>query len=134
MQDEDIWVPWDELKSQRIRWKTPNFVKRGTVRALYGRSIVVDFDAHEQPTVIPDGKWYFVEATRHNLNEHLVAITTPAPQRSPVALEQGDEYVSPREAASILGDDPKNVRRRIRNGSLKAHRIGGRWVVKREDL
>lgn len=141
LMEEDTCLPWSSLHSGlRVRWKTQTFLKRGTIVFIKKRTMVVRFDAHDRDTVIPDAKWYFVEGKVGNLNEHLVTISTPAPERSAAALEaiefssDNSDYVSPREAASILGTDPKNIRRRIRQGSLKAERRGGRWVLKRQDL
>lgn len=140
--EEDTNKAWSDIQpGDRVRWKTQTFVKRGTVVTRGKRTISVLFDAHTKPTVVPDGKWYFVEGKVGNLNEHLVTISTPAPERSLVAMaHEGsklagrDTYVSPNEAAAILGTDPKNIRRMIRSGKLPAHREGGRWVLKRQDV
>jgi excisionase family DNA binding protein len=135
--EEDIQVPWSKLlPGMRIRWKTQTFSKRGRIVAIAKRSLVVRFDAHAEDTVIPDAKWYAVEYCNGNLNEHLTAISTPAPEQSAAVLKTGDpdEYVSPREAATILGTDPKNIRRMIRDGRLGARRVGGRWVIERGNL
>lgn len=136
--EEDTCLAWADLHAGvRIRWKTQTFVKRGTIRSINKRTMVVRFDAHDKDTVIPDAKWYFVEGKVGNQNEHIVTISTPAPERSEVAERYApgtNQYVSPTEAAHILGTDPKNIRRKIRNGTLKAERQGGRWVIRRGDL
>lgn len=138
LQEEDTCLPWSHLRpGLRVRWKTQTFVKRGTIVFVKKRTMVVRFDAHARDTVIPDAKWYFVEGKVGNQNEHLVTISTPAPERSAAAEDfdpSGDDWVSPGEAASILGTDAKNIRRKIRSGSLKAKRHGGRWVIRRQDL
>lgn len=140
LQEEDTCLAWSALyPGIRVRWKTQNFVKRGTIRSISKRTMVVRFDAHAKDTVIPDAKWYFVEGKIGNLNEHMVTISTPAPERSKVALEAieshgSGDYLSPAEAASVLGTDPKNIRRKIRNGTIKAERHGGRWVIPRSSL
>lgn len=142
LQEEDTCKAWSDIgRGDRVRWKTQTFVKRGTVVSRNKRTMVVRFDAHDSDTVIPDCKWYFVEGKLGNLNEHLVTISTPAPQRSLAAVkleaiedEDWDSHVSPTEAASIMGTDPKNVRRMIRTGRLPAKRLGGRWVIRRGDL
>lgn len=137
LQEEDTCLPWSSLhKGVRIRWKTQNFVKRGTIVSVQKRTMVVRFDSHDRDTVIPDAKWYFVEGKVGNLNEHLVTISTPAPEQSAAVQKLGnpDEYVSPREAASIMGTDPKNIRRMIRSGRIWAIREGGRWVIRRRDI
>lgn len=137
---EDTCLAWSDVgKGTRVRWKTQTFVKRGTVQSRDKRSMTVLFDAHFQPTVIPDAKWYFVEGKVGNLNEHLVTISTPSPaypqrQQKGFPLTHKDTYISPNEAAALLGTDPKNIRRMIRNGKLLAHREGGRWVLKRSDV
>ena len=136
--DEDTCLPWADLhRGVRIRWKTQTFVKRGTIQSVNKRTMTVLFDAHDRPTVIPDAKWYFVEGKVGNQNEHIVTISTPAPERSEVAKRYSpgtNDYVSPAEAAAILGTDAKNIRRKIRNGTLKAERQGGRWVIHRSNL
>lgn len=136
--DEDTCLAWSDLHAGvRVRWKTQTFVKRGTIQSISKRSMTVLFDAHDKPTNIPDAKWYFVEGKIGNQNEHMVTISTPAPERSAAALEASNgegDYVSPGEAASILGTDPKNIRRKIRNGTIKAERLGGRWVIPRSSL
>lgn len=140
LDDEDLGTPWSNLhKGTRVRFKTMNFVKRGTIISIKKRSMKVLFDAHDRPTSIPDAKWYFVQARMGNKNEHLCAISTPEPERSRAAaglegyhLRKPGTYVSPAEAASLLGTDPKNIRRMIRSGRLEAMRDGGRWVIKRE--
>lgn len=138
LQEEDTSLPWSALTpGLRVRWKTQTFVKRGTIIYVRKRTMVVHFDAHAENTVIPDAKWYFVEGKVGNLNEHLVTISTPAPEQSLAVQKLGDDagdYVSPTEAASILGTDAKNIRRKIRNGTLKAERQGGRWVILRDEL
>src|SRR5690606_29024928 len=129
--DEDTCLAWSDLQPGiRVRWKTPAFVKRGTIQVIAKRSMTILFDAHDKPTNIPDAKWYFVEGKVGNKNEHLVTISTPAPERPAVVQNEqySEEYVTPGEAAMILGTDPKNIRRKIRNGTIRAHREGGRWL------
>ena len=141
LQEEDTCLAWSDIhKGTRIRWKTQTFLKRGTVQSRNKRSMTVLFDAHNVPTTIPDAKWYFVEGKVGNLNEHLITISTPPPERSAAALQAIEsskgtsDYVSPNEAALIMGTDPKNVRRMIRSKKIPASRIGGRWVILRKDL
>lgn len=139
LQEEDTCKAWSDITpGDRVRWKTQTFVKRGTVIARHKRTIEVLFDSHSRPTVVPDGKWYFVEGKSGNLNEHLITISTPAPERSTAALayssDHDDDVLSPAEVASIMGTDPKNIRRMIRAGKLPAFRQGGRWVLRRVDI
>ena len=135
LQEEDTCLPWSSLHpGLRVRWKTQTFVKRGTIVFIKKRTMVVRFDAHDRDTVIPDAKWYFVEGKVGNRNEHLVTISTPAPERPSVVERHDEDVVSPREAAAILGTDPKNIRRMIRSGRLRALRDGGRWVIPRGSL
>lgn len=137
---EDLGTPWSDLhKGTRVRFKTMNFVKRGTVISIKKRSMRVLFDAHDTPTAIPDAKWYFVQARMGNKNEHLCAISTPALGPSRLSQRHPDEQhtelrMTPSEAAAYLGTDPKNIRRMIRSGRLKATRDGGRWVLLRSTV
>lgn len=134
--DEDTCLPWSSLyPGVRLRWTTPKFVKRGTLVSASKRTMVIHFDGHAKPTVIPDAKWYFVEGKVGNKNEHLVTISTPPLEvKRPESLEGQDDLVTPAEAAAYLGTDPKNIRRKIRNGTIRAYREGGRWVIRRDDL
>lgn len=165
LQEEDTCKAWSDLQpGDRVRWKTATFVKRGCIVSVSKRSMSVLFDAHSKPTVIPDGKWYFVEGKVGNINEHLVTISTPAnpdvkmngdPRQGvehrpakgssccnacgePWPCNQNppgvDDAISPAQAANILGTDAKNVRRMIRSGKLQAHRDGGRWVLSRSQV
>jgi excisionase family DNA binding protein len=96
--------------------------------------MTVLFDNHEQPTVIPDAKWYFVEGKLCNMNEHLVKINTPPPKKPKLTKKAKGKLVTPAQAADILGCDQKKIRRMIRSGKLPARREGGRWVILRSDL
>jgi excisionase family DNA binding protein len=44
------------------------------------------------------------------------------------------EYVTTDEAAEALGYSPEHVRRMLRNGKLKADKIGGAWLVLRRSV
>lgn len=142
LDDEDLGLSWSSLgPGSRVRWQTPRFVKRGTVVSISKRSMTIHFDSHTKPTSLPDGKWYWVQGKLGNRQEHLVAISTPAPktrkkhaQLSLEIPENPDDAITPAEAAAILGIDPKNIRRMIRSNRLRAHRIGGRWVMSRKDV
>lgn len=136
--DEDIIVPWSQLsKGQRVRWHTPQFQWRGTIQLVKGRSMVVRFD-HGKVVTIPDAKWYFVQGRLGNIQEHLIPINSQAPEGASseaveVELESGD-WLTPAQASYITGEDAKNIRRKIRNGTYTSKRVGGRWVVARESL
>ncbi|MHB1000418.1 MAG: helix-turn-helix domain-containing protein [Armatimonadota bacterium] len=45
-----------------------------------------------------------------------------------------NEYLSVEEISSMLQINPKTIRRHIRDGKLKAVKVGSQWRVKREDL
>lgn len=140
---EDIGLPWSNITpgKTRVRFKTMTTMRRGTVISVKKRSMLVRFDGFDKDTAIPDAKWYWCQARMGNINEHLVAINTPplAPHRLSRRRPDEQEYpeggtVTPAEAANILGTDPKNIRRMIRNGKLRALRDGGRWVIPRTEL
>lgn len=143
LHDEDLFKVWSDIQpGDRVRWKTPAFVKRGTVELVKKRSMVVLFDAHSRPTTIPDAKQYFVEGRLGNMENHLTVISTPPnPNVKLNGAPRGfhtegapDDPISPAEAAAILGTDPKNIRRMIRSGKLRAMRDGGRWVLSRSEI
>jgi excisionase family DNA binding protein len=98
------------------------------------------FDSHSVATIIPDAKWYLVEGKVGNMNEHLVTISTPAPAESQAVTRKrrrdpsDSDWISPHDAANILGTDAKNIRRMIRSGKLPAMRDGGRWLVLRKNV
>lgn len=138
---EDVDMPWSSIRvGDRVRWVTPNFVKRGQITVIAKRGMKVRFDHDNRDTVIPDAKWYFVQGKLGVANEHLVVISSPPPEfdKSEAVRElQSDEdtvWLTPGEAANIMGTDPKNVRRMIRSGKLKASRVGGRWVIDRDSI
>lgn len=137
LQDEDLILAWSDLApGTRIRWKTQTFVKRGTIVSIEKRSMRVLFDSHKTATNIPDAKWYFVEGKVGNQNEHMVAISTLREEPRKLRRRDGTDYdyITPHDAANILGTDPKNIRRMIRTGRLPAHREGGRWMILRKDV
>jgi excisionase family DNA binding protein len=134
---EDLGTPWSNITpgKTRVRFKTPNSMRRGTVMSVKKRSMLVQFDGMSKPTAIPDAKWYYVQGRMGNLNEHLVTIATPAPKAAaklPTGFRAGMSWITPGEAAAILGTDPKNIRRMIRSGKLEARREGGRWALSRD--
>jgi excisionase family DNA binding protein len=130
---EDLGLAWSQLyPGVRIRFKTTLFVRRGTITWIKKRSMKVRFDGFPQDTSIPDAKWYWVQAKMGNMNEHMVAIdgTSSEPQEESLTDE---DFITPAEAANIIGTDSKVVRRMIRSGVLPARRNGGRWILKRSD-
>ncbi|MEU0219420.1 helix-turn-helix domain-containing protein [Streptomyces sp. NPDC006265] len=58
--------------------------------------------------------------------------STPAPAR----VDHGfaERVLSAREAAAVLGCTAEYVRRLARTGHLRAHRVGGVWAVRPQDL
>lgn len=143
LDNEDLDLDWSELQpGVRVRWKTPNFVRRGVITSLAGRSMTLRFDGFTEDTVIPDGKWYWVQAKLGNRQEHMIAIPSDPDQNVWDYLDscgelgdepEGSDFITPSQAANIIGTDPKVVRRMIRTGTLPASRKGGRWVILRSD-
>lgn len=129
--EEDVDTAWSNLyKGQRVRWKTPQWVKRGEIVVIRGRSMRVQFDYHSTPTALPDAKWYFVQGKLGNKEEHLVAINSPKPSSSDIQITDTSQvYLTPQQAADAMGTDPKHIRRLIRSGKLAATRVGGRWAI-----
>lgn len=146
--DEDVDCAWSDLHpGRRIRWSTPTFVRRGTILRIKNRALAVMFDGMPRETIIPDARWYYAQGKLGNINEHLVAINSPAPKKLKLkklgkeklgktfGVAAGDALIGPTEAANILGIDQKALRRRLRNGQLKGEQTeGGRWVLRRSDI
>ena len=147
LDDEDLDLKWSELREgMRVRWKTPNWVRRGTISGIGRRFMLVWFDGFTEVTTIPDAKWYWVQAKLGNQQEHMVAIQGFSEKEALFALRYGigpgkmaevvlaeTDWITPAEAANIIGCDSKVVRRMIRTGVLPATRRGGRWVILRRD-
>ncbi|MEU9641513.1 helix-turn-helix domain-containing protein [Streptomyces sp. NPDC048188] len=58
--------------------------------------------------------------------------TPPAPRTT---VDTGsEEMLGMRKAAAVLGCTPQYARRLARTGRLRAHRVGGIWAVRPEDL
>ncbi|MGA5108698.1 helix-turn-helix domain-containing protein [Streptomyces pseudogriseolus] len=58
------------------------------------------------------------------------------PPAAPATVDHGFAgcVLSAGEAAALLGCTPEYVRRLARTGRLRAHRVGGVWAVRPEDL
>jgi len=41
----------------------------------------------------------------------------------------GKKYLSPTEVATLLECTPSTIRNYVRNGRLRAERVGGRWLI-----
>ena len=59
---------------------------------------------------------------------------TPPAAPATVDLGFAGSVLSAGEAAALLGCTPEYVRRLARTGRLRAHRVGGVWAVRPEDL
>lgn len=55
-------------------------------------------------------------------------------QRKEVTLQLRKPYYSIYEAADVLGVHERTIRNHIKNGSLKAGKIGRQWRISREAL
>jgi excisionase family DNA binding protein len=49
-------------------------------------------------------------------------------------LKLEKEIFSVEETAKILDMHPKTIRRYVKNGILKANKLGGQWKIKKLDL
>lgn len=143
--DEVLDMAWsDTYPGLRMRFTTPSFVRRGTLRSRKGVSMTIRMDGFDRDTVIPNAKQYWVDWKMGRTDYQLC----------PIALKPGDviddlsgigeaimeqiideQYVSVKIAANILGTDAKNVRRKLRSGALKGRQDDkGHWEVFRESI
>lgn len=128
----------------RVRWTTPSFVRRGFIVKVKGRSMTVRFDGFQRDTVIPDARAYFVDYLGGRTDYTLVPLQfqgkapDPTPVDTitglPIDINSHDRFTDVATAANILGTDPKNVRRKLRAGTIKGSNESGRWLVDRTSL
>lgn len=140
--DEVIDCAWSELRvGHRVRWIMPAFVKRGTITFIQKRSMKVWFDGDDRETTIPDAKEYFVMAKQGRTDYALARLAQDRVfiLKSPdtVREELVGQVVQKMDVAAVaayLGTNPKEVRRKLRQGKIKGYRENGHWYVNREDL
>lgn len=132
-------IAWSDLgRGSTVRWRTPTFLKHGTVVERKGRSLRVRFDGDHRDTVIPDARWYFAqsktartEAELDRMESSLVAWKGAAPKHQ-VDLQPdatGDDWLTSGEASKLHGVSPKDLRRWLRSGKVQGHQRSGAWIV-----
>lgn len=159
MTDVVIEMAWSDVHSGlRIRLEH-DIIRRGTIKAVKGRALVVRFDDHRVDTTIPEAKWYFTRWKMGDRRQYLVVIAptdddpdpdlpplgppvkltrkgtarkTRAPRSYPVT-DTGpiEDPITPAEASELLGIDQRVLRRRLRAGLMPGQQVGGRWVLSR---
>lgn len=144
METELSDLVWSQLVTgMRVRWVTPSFVRRGTIVQVKGASMTALFDGFARPTVIPDARQYFCDWKSGRTDYQLVPIDGKAPEVVQDTItglyinpDEDGEFVSVAIAANLLGTDAKNIRRKLRAGTLRGRQeaIGGRWEVLRESI
>lgn len=115
-------------------WVMPEFVKRGRLEYVQGISAVVHFEAHAEPTSIPDAYQYWTPPALgpRVLKPYSLSITE-APLR-PLDAATGPA-LSVRQAAALRGISSKDVRRMLRAGQIRGKQVSGKWVeVDRDSL
>jgi len=141
--DQVIDKAWSDVQpGNRVRWATARSIRYGVVLQRKGQSLVLDLLDEDRPKVIPDGRWYFLQAKLHgpSTEEHLVVI-----ERFPDAGGEVMKVISPRdantdvwitaaEAAEMLNWSEKQLRRQLRRGVIVANKRDGRWLVHRDRL
>lgn len=106
-------------------WAMPDFVKIGRLDHKQGISLVIEFEGHPVPTVVPDAYQYWEPDPLAELAPYMLRITTPPKHR--VAPATGD-FLSVRQVAALLGCGPKDVRRMLRSGKLEGRQKEGSWA------
>lgn len=121
------YAEWPPEVGQWVMFVMPEWVKIGKIVRVEGISLVVAFEAHSQPTVIPDAYSYW---DYYGVYPHppYSLVPTLAPKHT-VAPVYDERIMSVRQAASLLGKTPKDIRRMIRGGQIQGERVKGTWVV-----
>lgn len=139
-------MAWSDVHAKmKCRWATPRFIKHGIILSRKDRSLTVQFWSEERPTVIPDARWYFVQAKMHgpDAEEHLVIVD----EFDDIELQREDRraelddynahelIITVNQACELLQMDPKQLRRHIRRGTITASKnIEGQWLMRRDLL
>lgn len=118
----DYMQPFTE--GQWIQWSTEHSVKRGQIVETKGPSIVVEWLGGEQQ-VFPVVEGYV--AGPYASSSRMVVIERPR-EASRIAREQKRGVMSVTRAAAVLGTTPKQVRAKLRAGTLKGLQQGGKWT------
>lgn len=104
-----------------VQVMTPNSLKIGQIKQRRGRSLLVHYQAEDEPRGIPDAEAYF---------------SNPVPgEWGMVKIERQRRLDAPtshtmtvRQAAAKLGTDAKTIRRKLRSGELEGVQKEGKWV------
>lgn len=105
----------------------PEWVKVGRIVEVRGISMVVQFEAHAEPTVIPDAYVYWDQYGVYPHPPYTLAPTLAPKHR--VETISDDRLITVRQAAALLGKTPKDIRRMIRSGQIVGERVKGSWLV-----
>lgn len=144
METELTDLVWSQLyPKMRVRWVTPSFVRRGSIVKVKGPSMTVQFDGFDRVTVIPDARQYFCDWKMGRTDYQLVPIDDGGPHGlqgivldslTEIADDIKEGLIDVKTAANILGTDPKNVRRKLRAGTLPGKIVDGHWIMTAEDI
>lgn len=133
---------WPPKEGDWVMWVMPEFVKRGFVDRCEGISMMVWFEAHPHPTIIPDAYQYwdpYAELYRRvdgGIKPHTICPIAEPEHRvmgPPETVRDDDEWITVQQAAALLGTTMKDVRRQLRAGILRGRKDGA-WVVERASL
>lgn len=104
-----------------VRWITSDFGREGQVLVVQPPSVIIRWLGIEEPQVFPIAELHFgPEGDMEFISEPAKAAQIDQ------QLEQG--YMGVAAAAAALGITEKRIRQRLRSGTLKGKREGGRWV------
>lgn len=129
---EEYDAAWsDYYEGCRVRFKTPNFVKIGTVLKRKGASMRIQFDGEAKDTVLPDARHYALRYKAGDRDEYLVMVKgADAPTKTETLEDEGTDLVDVPHAANLFGVAQKDLRRWLRSGKVKGHQAqDGRWRI-----
>lgn len=121
---------WPPAVSSWVMWVMPTFVKTGQIVTASRTSLVVQFQAHPTPTVIPDAHQYWDNAAQYTADAGVAPYTiTPCSAPRAILGAPDGSTCSVAQAVAILGSTGKDVRRLLRAGQLEGRQEDGRWVA-----
>lgn len=111
-------------RGQWIQWSTEFSVKRGQVVLTSGPSIVVEWLGGERQVFpVVEGYVYGPYAS----SSRMELIERPR-EASRIEREQKRGVMSVARAAAILGTTPKQIRAKLRAGTLQGRQTEGKWT------